>query len=212
MREVPAVKPKLTLKGTSAAPVTAGAFEMRRGRFDVLGRRLDFTRGKMTFNGTADPNLDFVAETRSTDLTTQILVSGAASRPQVSFASTPERAQDEILGRLLFNKSAGSLSASQAVQVAQTVVQFSGGRSGVMENVRRSLGVDSLDVGADAAGGVIGLGKRLNDRVYLGVRQGTSPGSSRATIDIDVTKNIRIHGATGADGGTETGVGVQWNY
>ena len=203
---------KLTLKGTSAAPVTVGAFEMRRGRFDVLGRRLDFTRGKVTFNGTTDPDLDFVAETRSTDLTAKILVSGAASRPQVSFASTPELAQDEILARLLFNKSAGSLSASQAVQVAQTVAQFSGGRPGVIENVRRSLGVDSLDVGADAAGGAIGVGKRLNDRVYLGVRQGTSPGSSRATIDIDVTKNIRIRGATGADGSTEAGVGVQWDY
>jgi translocation and assembly module TamB len=203
---------KLTLKGTSAAPVTVGAFEMRRGRFDVLGRRLDFTRGKVTFNGTTDPDLDFVAETRSTDFTAKILVSGAASRPQVSFASTPELAQDEILARLLFNKSAGSLSASQAVQVAQTVAQFSGGRPGVMENVRRSLGVDSLDVGADAAGGAIGVGKRLNDRVYLGVRQGTSPGSSRATIDIDVTKNIRIRGATGADGSTEAGVGVQWDY
>jgi translocation and assembly module TamB len=192
--------------------VTVGAFEMRRGRFDVLGRRLDFTRGKVTFNGTTDPDLDFVAETRSTDLTAKILVSGAASRPQVSFASTPELAQDEILARLLFNKSAGSLSASQAVQVAQTVAQFSGGRPGVIENVRRSLGVDSLDVGADAAGGAIGVGKRLNDRVYLGVRQGTSPGSSRATIDIDVTKNIRIRGATGADGSTEAGVGVQWDY
>src|SRR5262245_40421232 len=122
---------KLTLKGTSAAPVTVGAFEMRRGRFDVLGRRLDFTRGKVTFNGTTDPDLDFVAETRSTDLTAKILVSGAASRPQVSFASTPELAQDEILARLLFNKSAGSLSASQAVQVAQTVAQFSGGIIGL---------------------------------------------------------------------------------
>jgi translocation and assembly module TamB len=56
------------------------------------------------------------------------------------------------------------------------------------------------------------VGKRLNDRVYLGVRQGTSPGSSKATIDIDVTKNIRIRGATGADGSTEAGVGVQWDY
>jgi translocation and assembly module TamB len=203
---------KLTLKGTNTVPVIVGALEMRRGRFDVLGRRLDFTRGKVTFNGTTDPDLDFAAETKSTDLTAGILVSGVASLPQVSFTSTPELAQDEILARLLFNKSAGSLTAAQAVQVAQTVAQFSGGRPGALENVRRSLGVDSLDVGAGAAGGEIGVGKRLNDRVYLGVRQGTSAGSSKATIDIDITKNIRIQGATGADGGTETGVGVQWDY
>lgn len=204
----------LTLKGTSAAPVTVGAFEMRRGRFDVLGRRLDFTRGKVTFSGTTDPNLDFIAETKSADITAKILVSGPASQPQISFASTPELAQDEILARLLFNKSAGSLTASQAVMVAQTVAQFSGGGPGMLENARRSLGVDSLDVGMDQAGtgGQVGVGKRLNDRVYLGVRQGTSPGSSKATIDIDVINNIRIQGATGADGGTETGISAQWDY
>jgi translocation and assembly module TamB len=202
----------MTLKGTSAAPVTAGAFEMRRGRFDVMGRRLDFTRGKVTLNGTIDPNLDFIAETKSTDATTKILVSGLASQPQISFASSPELPQDEILARLLFNKSAGSLSAGQAVQVAQTVAQFSGGGPGVTENMRRSLGVDSLDVGTDGRGGQVGAAKRLNDRVYVGVRQGTSPGSSKATIDVDITKNIRIQGATGADGGTETGIGAQWDY
>lgn len=202
----------MTLKGTSVAPVTVGAFEMRRGRFDVLGRRLDFTRGKVTLNGTTDPTLDFVAETKSTDVTTKILVSGVASQPQISFASSPELPQDEILARLMFNKSAGSLSAGQAVQVAQTIAQFSGGGPGATENMRRSLGVDSLDVGTDGRGGQVGAAKRLNDRVYVGVRQGTSPGSSKATIDVDITKNIRIQGATGADGGTETGIGAQWDY
>lgn len=204
----------LTLKGTSAAPVTVGAFEMQRGRFDVLGRRLDFTRGKVTFNGAIDPTLDFVAETKSADVTAKILVSGPASQPQVSFSSTPELAQDEVLARLLFGKSAGSLTAGQAVMLAQTVAQFSGGGPGMLDKVRRSVGVDSLDVGMDKAGtgGQVGVGKRLNDRVYLGVRQGTSPGSSKATIDIDVVKNIRIQGATGADGGTETGVNAQWDY
>ncbi|AMN42457.1 translocation/assembly module TamB domain-containing protein [Rhodoplanes sp. Z2-YC6860] len=204
----------LTLKGTSAAPVTVGAFEMQRGRFDVLGRRLDFTRGKVTFNGAIDPTLDFVAETKSADVTAKILVSGPASQPQISFSSTPELAQDEVLARLLFGKSAGSLTAGQAVMLAQTVAQFSGGGPGMLDKVRRSIGVDSLDVGMDKAGtgGQVGVGKRLNDRVYLGVRQGSSPGSSKATIDIDVVKNIHIQGATGADGGTETGVNAQWDY
>ncbi|MDQ8728415.1 translocation/assembly module TamB domain-containing protein [Bradyrhizobium sp. LHD-71] len=202
----------LTLKGTSTAPVSVGSFEMRRGRFDVLGRRLDFTRGKVMFSGTLDPNLDFIAETKSADVTTKVMVSGLASQPQISFASSPELPQDEVLARLLFNKSAGSLTAGQAVQVAQTIAQFSGGGPGITENVRRSLGVDSLDVGTDGNGGQVGVAKRLNDRIYLGVRQGTSPGSSKATIDIDVTKSIRIQGATGADGGTETGVGMHWDY
>ncbi len=58
----------------------------------------------------------------------------------------------------------------------------------------------------------VGVGRRLNDNIYLGVRQGTTPGSSRVTVDVDVTRNIRLQGATGADGSAEVGIGAQWDY
>lgn len=204
---------ELKLSGTTRAPVTLGAFELRRGTFDFGGRRLTFTRGRITFTGTTDPELDFIAETTSTDITARVLVSGPASRPTVSFTSTPSLPQDEVLSRLLFGRSAGSLNAGQAVQLAQTVAQFSGG-AGALENVRRSLGVDSLELGANAegTGGQLGIGRRLNDNIYLGVRQGTTSGSSRVTVDVDVTKHIRLQGATGADGSAEVGIGAQWDY
>ncbi|GLK72457.1 translocation/assembly module TamB domain-containing protein [Ancylobacter dichloromethanicus] len=204
---------ELKLSGTTRAPVTLGGFQLRRGSFDFGGRRLTFTRGNITFTGTTDPELDFIAETTSTDITARVLVSGPASRPVISFSSTPTLPQDEVISRLLFGRSAGSLNGGQAIQLAQTVAQFSGGAS-ALENVRRSLGVDSLELGADAegTGGQVGLGRRLNDNIYLGVRQGTSAGSSRVTVDVDVTKNIRLQGATGADGAAEVGIGAQWDY
>ncbi|MFT0861225.1 translocation/assembly module TamB domain-containing protein [Ancylobacter sp. G4_0304] len=203
----------IRVTGTSSAPVTNGAFEMRRGNFDILGRRLTFTRGRVAFAGTTDPELDFVAETTSADVTARILVTGPASQPEISFTSTPTLPQDEVLARLMFGRSAGSLTAGQAVQVAQTIAQFSGG-AGMLDSVRRSLGVDALDVGTDSAGtgGQVGLGKRLNDNIYLGVRQGTKPNSSRVTVDVDVTNRIRLQGATGADGSAEVGIGAQWDY
>ena len=39
------------VRGTSAAPQTVGGFELLRGRLEIIGRRLDFTRGRLTFNG-----------------------------------------------------------------------------------------------------------------------------------------------------------------
>jgi len=100
------------------------------------------------------------------------------------------------------------------LQIAQTIAQFSGGGPGVLEKMRRSLGVDSLNVGTDATGkgGQVGIGKRLNDRIYLGVRQGATPNSSQVTIDVDITRNLRLQGATGADGSAEVGIGAQWDY
>ncbi|QIB32414.1 translocation/assembly module TamB domain-containing protein [Ancylobacter pratisalsi] len=204
---------ELRLSGTSRAPVTNGAFEMRRGTFEFGSRRLTFTRGRITFTGNTDPELDFVAETTAQDITARVLISGPASQPDISFTSTPSLPQDEVLSRLLFGRSAGALNASQAIQLAQIVAQFSGG-AGVLDNVRRSLGVDNLELGTDSSGtgGQVGIGRRLNDNIYLGVRQGTSSASSRVTVDIDVTRNIKLQGATGSNGSAEVGIGAQWDY
>lgn len=202
------------VRGTSAMPQTIGGFELLRGRLEIIGRRLDFTRGRLTFNGDTDPDLDFIAESAANDVTARIIVSGRASQPEITFTSTPELPQDEVVARLLFGRSAGQLSAGQALQVAQAVTALSGQGNALLGNLRRSLGVDSLSVGTNAAGtgGEIGIGRRINDRLYLGIRQGTTPNSSQATIDLDLSRNIRLQGATGADGNASVGIGAQWDY
>ncbi|MCX5497388.1 translocation/assembly module TamB domain-containing protein [Kaistia dalseonensis] len=200
---------ELTVRGTTAAPVTLGGFELRRGRFDVLGRRLDFTEGRVAFEGNTDPALNFTATTTSNEVTANIIVSGRASAPEVSFSSSPTLPEDEVLSRILFGRSVSTLNTSQALQVAQAIAQFSGGGPGVLDSVRRSLGVDSLDV--DTSGNV-GIGKRLNDRIYIGAKQGPTAASGKVTVDVDVTRNIRLQGAAGADGSNELGLGAQWDY
>lgn len=201
----------LSVRGTSTEPRSLGGFEVKRGRFDGFGKRLDFEKGVISFNGSLDPELDFVAASESDGITAKVLITGTASEPKVSFASTPDLPQDEVISHLLFNRSASELSIGQATQLAQTIAQFSGSGPGMLDKMRRSLGVDSLDVGTEN-GGSVGLGKRINDRVYLGVKQGAEPNSSKVTIDVDITKNIRAQGATGADGSTEVGIGAEWDY
>ncbi|MBN9027031.1 MAG: translocation/assembly module TamB domain-containing protein, partial [Rhizobiales bacterium] len=204
----------LTLRGTTADMVTMGGFTLKRGRFSVVGRQLTFTEGTITFNGSLDPELNLKADTSGGDVTASIVIGGNASAPEVSFTSTPTLPQDEVIARLLFGRSISTLTAGQALQVAQTVAQFSGGGPGVVDSIRRSLGVDTLSIGTDSTGkgGQIGAGKRLNDKIYVGVQQGTTPDSSKVTVDVDLTRNIRIQGAAGADGSNELGIGAQWDY
>ncbi len=205
---------ELRVGGTSTAPVLNGGFDLRRGRLSIASQRLDFSRGRLTFAGGVIPELDFVAETRAADVTAQILVTGPADQPSFAFTSQPELPQDEVLSRLLFARASGSLSPFQALQLAQTAAQFAGvGGDDSFERLRRSLGVDNLDIQMGASGGpTVGVSRYIGDNVSVGVKAGTKPEDSGVQIGIDVTKRLRIQAETGADGSAAVGVGAEWEY
>ncbi|MCJ2112459.1 translocation/assembly module TamB domain-containing protein [Methylobacterium sp. E-025] len=206
----------LRVTGTSRDPNANGAFELRRGRLAVIGQRLDFTRGRVTFGGAiAAPDLDFVAETKATDITARIAVSGPADSPAFAISSDPSLPQDEVLSRLLFKKASGSLSPFQALQLAQAVSQLSGGAGGVdvFEAARKGLGLDSLDVSTGTSGSpALGASRYLSDRLSVGIKAGAKPADTGATIDYDVTRRVKIQGEAGSDGRTSVGVGAEWEY
>jgi translocation and assembly module TamB len=203
----------LRLTGTSRAPVAVGAFDLRRGRLSILGQRLDFARGRLSFTGDLSPELDLAAETRAGDVTAQILVKGPASQPTFELTSEPSLPQDEVLSRLLFAKATGNLSAFQALQLAQAVAQLSGSGPDVFDRARRALGVDSLDITTGTRGGpAVGASRYIGDRVSVGVRAGARPEDSAATVNVDVTRRLKVQGELGADGRSSVGVGAEWEY
>ena len=204
---------EIRVAGTSSAPVLNGGFELRRGRLSVLTQRLDFSRGRLTFAGGLIPELDFVAETSAGDVTAKIIVSGPADQPNFAFTSQPELPQDEVLSRLLFARASGSLSPFQALQLAQAAAQFAGGGGDdTFERLRKSLGVDNLDIQMGAGGPTVGASRYISDNVSVGVKVGAKPEDSGVSVGIDVTKRLKLQAETGADGSAAVGIGAEWEY
>ena len=142
-------------------------------------------------------------------------VTGPANDPQISLTSSPSMPEEEILSRLLFNSSVGSLSAAQALQLIDAVGQLTGatGSVGIVGRIRNATGIDDLDIRqSDSGGTTVGVGKRFSDNVRLGVEAGTDNASGRVTIDLDITKNLKARGSAGQDGSGQVGLTYEKEY
>ncbi|CAN7337230.1 translocation/assembly module TamB domain-containing protein [Pararhizobium sp. LjRoot255] len=197
----------LTIRGTAVQPAVSGGFEMRRGRLEILGKRLDFSDGTISFGGNLIPTLDLDATSTAGSTTITVNVAGPANNPTVTFSSSPALPQDEILAQLIFNRSLSNLSALQIAQLASAVSQLAGGKStSLLDGLRNKLGVDDLDISTDASGGAqVTAGKYLNDRTYLQLQSGSEAGGGKAIINLDVGRGVKLRGEAGSSG---TGAGI----
>jgi translocation and assembly module TamB len=177
-----------------------------------------------------DPALDFVASETSGGVTATLTVGGYASLPTITLSSTPQLPQDEVLARLLFQKSATQISPLQLAEGAQALASMAGIGSGFspLASIRGGLGLDRLSLGSGSGpttGTTIEAGKYVSHNVYVGARQGIS-GGTQAQVQIDLTKNLKAQatvstgasatatkGATAAeDNGSSIGLSYQFNY
>ncbi len=206
---------RLHVGGTSSAPVVTGAFDMRRGTFDLAGISLTFTKGQVGFNGTGvghkiDPTLDFVAQSVVGSTVADLDVGGYASAPKITLSSTPPLPQDQVLALILFGQDTKSLSALQIAQVATALASLTGSGGGFdpLGTVRKSLGLDRLSVGSGGSNSnsaSVEAGKYVARGVYVGARQATSGGGSQAEVQVDLTKRLKLQTTVGT-GGATTGI------
>ncbi|MGO6996494.1 translocation/assembly module TamB domain-containing protein [Rhizobium leguminosarum] len=204
----------VTIRGTAAAPIVTGGFTMRRGRMTILNRRLDFSdKSRITFAGDMTPALDMEATSASGTTTLTVDVAGLATDPAITFSSSPQLPQDEVLAQLIFGQSMSKLSPVQIAQLADAVSQLAGNRStSLFEGLRNQLGVDDFDVSTDSKGQTsVSVGRYLNDRTYFELQQGGSAGA-KAVINLDVGRGVKLRGGAGGNGEGEAGIVYEREY
>jgi translocation and assembly module TamB len=226
---------RLKVAGTSDNPQVSGGFRMIRGNFSLTGTNLNFTSGKVSFNGEGlkgriDPSLDFIAQSSVTyngPTTVTLHVTGFADSPKISLSSSPPLPQDDLLGLLLFGKPASQLTAVQLAETGAALASLSGigpggGGGGSKWNpltwIKRAFGLNTLSVGsASPPGGAAGAGgsqtsgasitagKYVSKRVYLAATQ-TTNGSSQVQVDVALSQYLKLQTRLG--NGTATAQGT----
>lgn len=204
---------RLRLGGTTANVIPSGQFSLIRGRLDILGKRLTLSEASLQLRGDFVPELSIAASNQSDGITSTVRIDGPAGDPVVSFSSSPELPQEEVLARLLFGRGLQNISVLQAAQLANAVATLAGrGGDGIVGRLRKSFGLDDFDVTTDATGStVLRAGKYISENVYTEVEIGQD-GKSEINLNLDVRPGITVTGRVGEDGQTGLGVFVEKDY
>ena len=204
---------QITLGGTVRGLKPVGQFDLIRGRFAILGQRLDLTSGAASFDGDPLPVLSLKARTQVEDVEATISVEGRANEPQVELSSVPELPDDEILAQIVFRRAMSDLSALQVARLAAALAELSGrGGIGFFEQVRSATGLDDLDFETtDDGATTVRAGKYLNENLYSTVEADTE-GGSRASIVLDLSDHMTARGTVDNNGETTFGVFFEKDY
>lgn len=203
----------LRLSGTTADTISTGTIDLIRGRLDILSKRFELSEGRVRLQGRFEPYLRFVAVTTTSSGTARIVVEGLANDPQVTFESTPDAPQDQVLAQIFFGRDISELSAFQALQLASAVAQLAGrGGEGIVSQLRGSFGLDDLDVTTDEDGNAaVRAGKYISENVYTDVTVGGASGPE-VSLNIDLTPNVTVRGSVAADSSTGVGIFIEKDY
>lgn len=204
---------QIAITGTSANIIPIGGFDLRRGRLEILGKRLDLTEGSLRLQGRFVPWVHLVASSSNDGVTAMVNVDGDATDPQITFSSSPALPQEEVLSQLLFGRGLSKISPFQAAQLASAVATLAGkGGEGIVSKLRKGFGLDDLDIQTDAQGQTsVKVGKYISKRIYTDVTVGQD-GTSQIDLNLDVTKSVTLKGKASSDGNTGIGIYYERDY
>ncbi len=210
----------IRIGGTSAAPNVTGEARVVRGTYSFAGKRFELSRGIVRFRGgpIGNPELDIAATTTTQGITATIAIGGSAQAPRLTFTSSPNLPQDEVLSRLLFGSSVTNLSATEAIQLAAALNSLRGSGGGGLNplgKLRSATGFDRLRVlGGDEASGrgtALSAGKYITDDIYIEIIT-DARGFTATQLEIALTKALSVLSSTGSFGGSNVNVRYSKDY
>lgn len=142
------------------------------GRYRAYGQNLQITRGRLVWSNTevGNPLLDIRAERHVGEVVAGVSVRGRADAPQASVYSSPAMSQSEALAYLTLGRPLATLSGREAQQVGAARAALNASAGLLATELGTRIGLDDAGVSSSRAlgGEVLGIGKYLSPRLYVG--------------------------------------------
>ena len=191
--------------GTITSPSAKGKLELIKGEFVFASRRFKLTEGGLSLSGKEHemPNLNIAATVEEKGVSIIARLKGPLNKPQLTFQSIPPLPMSSILAILLFGEDLSEINGVQALQLANAIANVAGEGPDILENTRRSIGVDRLRVitvptGAEEGDNAIALqvGKYVAQGVIVSISQGAEDNSSNISIEVELKYGFSFQAET----------------
>ncbi|HLB53399.1 MAG TPA: translocation/assembly module TamB domain-containing protein, partial [Chlamydiales bacterium] len=191
------------LGGTSANFIAEGKLDLIEGEFLFAGRSFKLTDGALSFRGKPNevPYLNLGGLVQVKDVEISVRLKGPLNRPQVTFQSSPPLPMSSIVSYLLFGQEIAEINSFQALQLVGTIASFSGDAPDVLEETRRALGVDRLEIVSMPGPGeeealtntvAVQVGKYVGESVLVSYTQGAEFAAGNISIEIEIPHGLTI--------------------
>ncbi|MEZ5691381.1 MAG: translocation/assembly module TamB domain-containing protein [Rickettsiales bacterium] len=212
------LKGNLKISGDATSPDVKGKLSTVRGRYEEFGKKFSIKKAELVFDGEIPPSpyLNIVTSNKESGVEINPIISGEVSKPELRVESIPPMPQDEALSMLLFGKTPGKITPFQAAQLADSIRKLSGKGGGgfnPVDKARDILGLDDIKFNAgedDLSSSSIGVGKYIDDNIYLELEQDIQGTGNKAKIEVELTPNISVESGTSSTQDSE--VGINWKY
>ena len=193
----------LVNKNSNEPFVLGGSAQTVRGHVTYRGRKFDLERGRITFSGADEnkPILDVLARHEVSGYTITLHVEGDSRRPELTFSSSPELPEEDILSLLAFGKTIDRLSGSEQTALSSQGAAIAGNIiSGILEKrLGDTLGLDSLEVevGDELGSGSVRGGRYVTQDLFLSYeRQLGEQGGNTVEVEYSLGPRVKLKGAS----------------
>jgi translocation and assembly module TamB len=192
------------------ATTAQGKLSIERGSYEVYGRRLDISRGRLLFSGgpVDNPGLDFDASRRVDNVTAGIRAKGTLKVPEITLYSDPTMPESDIISYIAFGKPQSEIGQGEGSMTDAGLIAGGNMLTGILGT---SMGLEEFGVesGATLQEAAMVLGTYLSPKLYVRYRAGLYDAINEFEVRYEFTRRWSVRTITSVE---HTTAQVQFSF
>lgn len=201
----------LTLTNSGNTTIVGKLYAYKnKGFFEVLKQKLNVKSGYVLFKEEYpfDPIFELKTKETINDITLQVNITKDKKNFQYSMSSVPEMSQENILAKILFNKTIDKLSSTDWIQIAYLMQIKNSILFKNIDNIGQKIGIDYIkfEKNTDQESGMLKLEKKLKNNIRISVENNINNNTQEIRIKKPISKNFSGEISTNGD------IGISYKY